>query len=62
MTRRQLARRYLWALLIAGILAVTFSRLNAAADDIPIQTPDICRYLEPWAYWWGFFGCEGHVQ
>lgn len=63
MTKRQLARRYLWALLIAGILAVTFSRLHAAEEDYPLDPSfDICRYLTPYTYWWGWWGCEGKVQ
>ena len=59
MTRRQLARRYLFALLIAGLMAAGIHRLNAQDEAaIIVKRPDICDYLEPWTWWWGALGCE----
>lgn len=77
MTRRQLVTRYLWALLVAALLAGVIGRVHADAAPAPppalqdecdsndedstcfvIYRPGMCAHLEPYTYWWGFWGCE----
>lgn len=55
MTRSQRLRRYLWAVLVAAILASVIHRLSA---DIVVWRPGICAYLEPYSYWWYAFYCD----
>lgn len=54
------------------ILALVFGCLLGAAlradGDDPndsrflIYYPGICLVLEPWTYWWGFWGCENRTD
>lgn len=61
-----LVKRYLWAVLVACILALVIGKLNASdgrdtSTNFVLWYPGICDTLEPYTYWWGFFGCEHRV-
>jgi hypothetical protein len=62
-------RRFVVAFLIAVILAVVFYAVNASAatvkpkpqsatQDVMVQPFDGCKLLEPYGYWWFFWGCN----
>lgn len=50
-----MARRLLWGLVVASLLAIGIANLRA---DQPIYYPGICYYLEPYSYWWYAFYCD----
>lgn len=66
MTRSQLVRRYLWAVLFAAVLASVFHRLKADECDpndpnatcFVVYRPGMCAFLEP-GTWWYEFWCSG---
>lgn len=67
MTTYQMVRRFTIAFLIAVILAVCLfiSKAQAQDDGGEIQVPkpkSFCETLEPYGYWWFFWGCNLHYQ
>lgn len=57
-------KRYLWAVLVACLLALVIGKLHAREldeDRLVIYYPGICDVLEPYTFWWGFFGCENRA-
>ena len=60
-----MAKRFLWAVLVAGILAWGFAALNAQEegecdpgdDCFVVYYPGLCHYLEPYSWWWYYWDC-----
>jgi hypothetical protein len=57
-----MAKRFLWAVLVASMLALLIGRVKANEASFVIYYPGICDVLEPYTYWWGFWGCEGRTD
>jgi hypothetical protein len=65
-----MAKRFLWAVLVASMLALLIGKLNADECDpdnphstcFAVYQPGLCSLLEPWTYWWGFWGCENRTE
>ena len=59
MTFHDRLRQVVIAFLLAVILACVFSIVARAEDgEVVVQPFDICRGLEPYGYWWFFWGCH----
>lgn len=54
--RKRLLIAFLWAV----VLGVVFGMVGHATSDgdIVVKPLGICDFLEPYTYWWGFWGCE----
>lgn len=69
MTRIQLVRRYLWALLVAAVLASVFHRLKAEECDpndpnatcFVVYRPGMCEWLDPESWWYAIW-CSGQTE
>ena len=68
MTTYQMVRRFTIAFLLAVILAACLFISKAQAQDdgggeIVVPRPkSFCETLEPWGYWFFFWGCHLHYQ
>ena len=66
MTHTQILRRLIYAFLLAVLIAVALAlseNVHAqAAEDVLIPCPNNCKTfcdsLEPYGYWWFFWGCN----
>lgn len=61
MTTAQLIRRLAIAFLLAVILAAlghVYDRLHAQDEILVPKQPGLCDSLEPYGYWWFFWGCN----